>query len=88
LEHQVNRFMGCDYNIETALAPLKTTIQMEVLHGKTVPGVLKELTVFAIVDNLGRLVMGQSARLQHLGVERSSVVDALRWLSVPSTGMP
>jgi hypothetical protein len=25
---------------------------MEVLRGKTVPGVLKELTVFAIVDNL------------------------------------
>jgi hypothetical protein len=41
--------MGCDYNIETSLAQRKTTRQMDVLHGKTVPGVLKEVTVFAIV---------------------------------------
>jgi hypothetical protein len=39
---------------ETALAQLKTTMQMDVLHGQTVPGVLKELTVFAIVYNLVR----------------------------------
>jgi hypothetical protein len=43
--------------VETALAQLKTTMQMEVLHCKTVPGVLKELTVFTIVYNLVRLVM-------------------------------
>jgi hypothetical protein len=41
LDHQVNGFMGCDYNIETALAQLKTTMQMEVRHGQTVPGVLQ-----------------------------------------------
>ena len=80
--------MGCDYNIETALSPLKTTMQMEVLHGKTVPGVLKELTVFAIVYNLVRLVMGQSATLQHLSIERISFIDALRWLGAPGTGLP
>jgi hypothetical protein len=80
--------MGCDYNVETALAQLKTTMRMEVLRCKTVLGVLKELTVFALVDNLVRMVMGQSARLQHLGVERISVLDALRWLGAPSTGMP
>ena len=49
--------MGCDYNIETSLAHLKTRMQMDVLHGKTVSGVLKELTVFAIVYNLVRMVM-------------------------------
>jgi hypothetical protein len=49
---------------------------------------LRELTVFAIVYNLVRMVMCQSARLQHLGVERISVLDALRWLGAPSTGMP
>ena len=43
--------------METALAQLKTTMHMDVLHCKTVPGVLKEVTVFAIVDNLVRLVM-------------------------------
>jgi hypothetical protein len=34
------------------------------------------------------MVMGQSATLQHIGVERISFVDALRWLGAPSTGMP
>jgi hypothetical protein len=80
--------MDCDYNIEPALAQLKTTMQMDVLHGKTVPGVLKEVTVFALVYNLGRLVMRPSATLQHTGVERISFLDALRWLSAPSPGRP
>jgi len=37
-----------------------------VLHCKTVPGVLKELTVFAMVYNLVRMVMCHSAILQHI----------------------
>ena len=44
--------------------------------------------MFALVYNLVCMVMGQSATLQHIGVERISCVDALRWLSAPSTGMP
>jgi Transposase DDE domain len=60
------------WQIETSLAHLKTTMQMEVLHCKTVPGVLKELTIFAIVYNLVRMAMWHSAMLQHLGVERIS----------------
>jgi hypothetical protein len=76
------------WQVETSLAPLKTAMQMEVLRCKTVAGVLKELTILALVDNLVRLVMGQSAILQHLGVERISCVDALRGLGAPSTGIP
>jgi hypothetical protein len=76
------------WQVETSLAQLKTTMQMDVLHCKTVPGVLKELTVFAIVYNLVRLVMCQSAMLRHLGVERISFLDALRWLGAPHMGMP
>jgi hypothetical protein len=76
------------WQVETSLAQLKTTMRMDVWHGQTVPGVLKELTVFAIVDNLVRMVMCQSARLQHLGVERISFLDALRWLGAPSSGIP
>jgi hypothetical protein len=76
------------WQIETALAHLKTTMQMDVLHCKTVSGVLKELTIFALVDNLVRVVMWHSARLQHINVERVSFLDALRWLSAPRTGMP
>jgi hypothetical protein len=74
--------------VETALAHLKTAMQMEVLHCTTVPGVLKELTVFTIVHNLVRLVRWPSAALQPIAVERISCLDALRWLSAPSIGMP
>jgi Transposase DDE domain len=76
------------WQVETSLAQLKTTMQMDVLHCKTVPGVLKELTMFAVVYNLVRLVMWHSATLQHTAVERISFQDALRWLSAPSTGVP
>jgi hypothetical protein len=76
------------WRVETSLAQLKTSMQMAVLHGQTVPGVLKELTVFAIVYNLVRLVMGQSATLQYISVERISFLDALRWLGAPGTGTP
>jgi Transposase DDE domain len=76
------------WQVETALAQLKTTMQMEVLHCKTVPGALKELTIFALVYNLVRMVMCQSARLQHPGVERISFLDALRCLGAPTSRIP
>jgi Transposase DDE domain len=76
------------WQVETSLAHLKTTMQMDVLHCKTVPGVLKELMVFAIVYNLVRMVMRQSATLQHTEVERISFLDALRWLSALNPGVP
>jgi hypothetical protein len=76
------------WQVETSLAHLKTTMHMDVLHCKTVPGVLKELMVFTIVYNLVRMVMRQSATLQHTEVERISFLDALRWLSAPSPGVP
>jgi Transposase DDE domain len=76
------------WQVETSLAQLKTTMKMDVLHCKTVPGVLKELTIFAIVYNLVRMVMWQSATLQHIGVERISFLDALRWLGALSTRTP
>ena len=76
------------WQIETSLAQLKTTMPMEVLHCKTVPGVLKELAVFALVYHLVRMVMWHSAVLQHINVERISCLDVVRWFSAPSTGIP
>jgi hypothetical protein len=76
------------WQVETSLAQLKTTMQMDVLHGKTVPGVLQELTIVASVYNLVRLVLWPSATLQHLGVERLSCLAALRWLGALSTRTP
>jgi hypothetical protein len=76
------------WQIDTALAHLKTTMRMDVLHGNTVPGGLKELTIFALVYNLVRRVMGHSAMRQHRNVERISFLEALRWRGAPDTGMP
>lgn len=55
-------------------------MRMEVLHCKTVDGVLKELHMFAIAYNLVRLVMLKAAQRQQVPVDRISFIDALRWL--------
>jgi hypothetical protein len=76
------------WDAETHLAQLKTTMKMDVLHCQTVLGVHKELLIFAILYNLVRLVMLQSAIQQEVDVERISFLDALRWLGAPDTGVP
>lgn len=68
------------WHIETNLRHLKTTLHMDVLRCQTVAGVEKELTVYALVYNLVRLVMVQAARQQRVPIERISFVDAVRWL--------
>jgi hypothetical protein len=60
---------------------LKTTMGMDVLKCETVEGILKELTVYAMVYNLVRVVMLEAAGRQGREVERVSFVDALRWLA-------
>ena len=42
------------WEAETHLGQLKTTMKMDVLHCKTVLGVLKELTVFAMIGAVPR----------------------------------
>jgi len=76
------------WQVETSLAQLKTTMPMEVWPCQTVPGVLQALTVFALVYHLVRMVMCPSAMRHHIGGERLSVLEALRWLGAPSTGIP
>jgi hypothetical protein len=68
------------WQIEVNFRHLKTTMRMEVMHCKSVEGVIKELYMFAIVYNLVRLVMLEAARRQKVPLERISFVDALRWL--------
>jgi hypothetical protein len=59
---------------------------MEVLHCKSVDGVLKELHVFALIYNLVRLVMLEASRRQQVPLERISFIDALRRLRHASVG--
>jgi hypothetical protein len=68
---------GQRWRIETNLRHLKQTMKMDVLHCETVQGVLKELTVFALVYNLVRAVMCEAAERQEVAVERISFADAL-----------
>ena len=69
------------WEIETNFAHLKTTMKLDVLKCQTVAGVLKELTMFALVYNLARLVMVRAAAAMGVSSQRVSFVDALRWLA-------
>jgi hypothetical protein len=94
---------GTGLLLKLVVAPLLThdLAQVQKVHSALEPGDvlvgdrglcsyahLKELAVFAIVYNLVRMVMWHSARRQHTDVERISFLDALRWFSAPSTGIP
>ena len=68
------------WQIEVNFRHLKTTMGMEVLHCKTVDGVVKELHMFAIAYNLVRLVMLEASKRQQVPLDRISFIDALRWL--------
>jgi Transposase DDE domain len=76
------------WQVETDLKHLKTTLGMDVLHCETEAGVLKELTAFAVVYNLVRVVMLEAARRQGVAAARISFVDALRWLASSPSGAP
>ena len=71
------------WDIELNFRHIKITMKMDVLKCKTVDGVLKELTMFAIAYNLIRSVTAESARVQKVSVERVGFLDALRWLIAP-----
>jgi Transposase DDE domain len=76
------------WQVETNFRHLKTTLHMDVLRTQTVAGVQKELTVYALVYNLVRLVMRQAAQHQRVPIDRVSFVDAVRWLDQAIAGDP
>ncbi len=71
---------GSRWAVETNLKHLKQTLHLDVLRCQTVEGVLKELAVFVLIDNLVRRVMWEAARRQEVAPGRISFVDAWRWL--------
>lgn len=79
---------GQRWQIETNLRHLKQTMKMDVLHCETVAGVLKELTVFALVYNLVCAVMHAASVRQEVAVDRISFADALGWLTHTRPGKP
>jgi len=79
---------GMRWQVETNLRHLKQTMGLDVLHCQRLAGVLKELTVFALVYNLVRVVMLEAAQRQGVALERISFIDALRWLCTARPGEP
>jgi hypothetical protein len=74
------------WEVETNLRHLKQTLGMDVLRTKSLDGIHKELAMFAIVYNLVRLAMLESAQRQQIDADRISFVDALRWLRCAGQG--
>jgi hypothetical protein len=76
------------WQVELNFRHLKQTMRMDVLRCKTLEGIHKELTMFAIVYNLVRVVMLEASRRQNVPVDRISFIDALRWLTHAPPGSP
>lgn len=74
------------WDVEVNFRHLKTTMKMDVLRCKTVDGVIKELSVYALVYNLVRLVMLEAARRQRVPAKRISFADTLAWLRYAQPG--
>jgi hypothetical protein len=71
------------WQVEVDLRDLKITLGLDVLKGRTVDTVQKELLVFVMVHNLVRLVTVKAARRRRTKPHRISFIDALRWLQPP-----
>ncbi len=78
--HELAQAYRLRWTVETSFRHIKTTMKMDVLHCRTVDGVLKELTMFVLTYNLVRMTMLEAAKRQQVEPDRISFVDALRWL--------
>ena len=76
------------WQIEINFRHLKQTMGMEILHCKTVDGVLKELWMFVLAYNLVCMAIVKAACRQGVPPERISFVDALRWLRHAQSSQP
>lgn len=76
---------GRRWQVEVFLDHLKTDMGMNILKCETVPGVLKELAVFALAYNLVRSAMAVTAEARGVEPERVSLLDTLRWLIGPES---
>lgn len=89
-KNKIAELYGVRWQVETHFAELKTTLKMRKLKSKTAAGVLKELTIYALVYNLVHLLMLKAARQQHVAADRISFIDTVRWLihAQPGAALP
>lgn len=81
---------GLRWQVEVNLRDLKITLGLDVLKGRKVDTVLKEVQMYVLVYNLVRLVAVRAAQRQRVQPQRISFIDALRWLqpSKPVRALP
>lgn len=73
------------WRLELCLDDLKTTLQLEMLRGRSPLAVRQEVLARLIAHNLVRWTMGETARTHHVALERLSfkgTLDTLRHFSV------
>jgi len=87
-KQKIAELYGVRWRAETHFAQLKTTLKMRKVKSKTSQGVLKELTVYALVYNLVHRAMVKAAEAQGVEPHRISFVDAVRWLLDAAPGEP
>jgi len=87
-KQKIAELYGVRWRAETHFAELKTTLKMRKVKSQTSQGVLKELTVYALVYNLVHRVMVKAAEAQGVEPHRISFVDAVRWLLGAAPGEP
>jgi hypothetical protein len=83
---KIAELYGVRWRVETHFGQLKTTLKMRKVKSQTAQGVLKELTVYALVYNLIHRVMLKAARRQGVQPHRISFIDAVRWLLSAQVG--
>ena len=76
------------WRIEVNFRDLKTTMGLEVLKCRTVEGILKELTIFALIYNLVMTLRFRVARSIGICPARLSFVDTLRHVRVHGWTVP
>src|SRR5262249_31328989 len=67
--------------VELNFKHMKIKMRSYVIISKTVDGILKELSVYAMAYNLVRSAVLESARAHRVDPDRISLIDGLRWLT-------
>jgi hypothetical protein len=87
-KNQIMELYEVRWRVETHFAQLKTLLKMRKLKSQTSQGVLKELTVYALVYNLVHSVMLTAAQQQGVLPHQISFIDTVRWLLGAQPGEP
>jgi hypothetical protein len=76
------------WRIEVNFRDLKTTMGLDILKCKTVDGIMKELSIFAMIYNMVMSVRFRASRLFEVAADRISFIDILRQIRLNGLVVP